>query len=79
MGNAHSQSARSFLNADPDFGEYVHAEWRSQRAAELDALGGLGRPPLLLGQSFDAKMVFLGVRKEEEAASMYGLQPRVVC
>eukprot|EP00983_Pelagomonas_calceolata_P119142 1160573-Pelagomonas_calceolata.AAC.12 len=41
MGN--SQSARSFLNADPDFGEYVHAEWRSQRAAELDALGGEDR------------------------------------
>uniref|UniRef100_A0A7S3VS70 Uncharacterized protein n=1 Tax=Dunaliella tertiolecta TaxID=3047 RepID=A0A7S3VS70_DUNTE len=68
MGN--SQSARSFLNADPDFGEYVHAEWRSQRAAELDALGGLGRPPLLLGQSFDAKMMFLGNQLQQQGQKM---------
>jgi len=40
MGNTYSQSAQSFLDTNPDFGEYVQAEWRSQRAAELDALGG---------------------------------------
>lgn len=61
MGN---QLPRPMLDPPGDTGQwqaYTQAQWRSARVRELDALGGLARPPLIRGASFQKKLEYLGV------------------
>ncbi|GAX76450.1 hypothetical protein CEUSTIGMA_g3895.t1 [Chlamydomonas eustigma] len=39
--------------------QYVSGNWRSERARELDKLGGLHRPPIRRGRSFKVKLDYL--------------------
>ncbi|GAX80160.1 hypothetical protein CEUSTIGMA_g7598.t1 [Chlamydomonas eustigma] len=60
--------------------DYVSAEWRSERMRELDMVGGPGRPALLHGQSFTARMGYLEKQLQDNGKKLedicYAIKPK---
>lgn len=67
MGNT---IGRTFLLPVDDWEAYVAAEWRSERARELDKFGGLDRPAVRSGDSMTAKLEFLQVSGPKTARTL---------
>ncbi|KAG2494533.1 hypothetical protein HYH03_007300 [Edaphochlamys debaryana] len=67
MGN---EVSTQFLATEVDWVEVAENASRSDRALELDKLGGLNRPPIARGQSFSAKLQFLAEQVKKQGDVM---------
>eukprot|EP00798_Chlamydomonas_sp_ICE-L_P020149 gene20149-26881_t len=65
----YGNASRKFLD-EPGWEDYERQPWRSERARELDRLGGMERATIKRGDSFNQKMKFLGASAGSQANHM---------